>query len=84
MPGKVNPTQWEAMTMICCQVVGNDMTIGMAGSQGNFELNVFNPVIIFNIIKSIRLLTDTGNTFREFCIKKMSVERMKNKQKTEE
>lgn len=70
MPGKVNPTQCEAMTMICCQVIGNDMTIGMAGSQGNFELNVFKPVIIFNILQSIRLLTDTCNTFREFCIQK--------------
>jgi fumarate hydratase class II len=70
MPGKVNPTQCEAMTMICCQVIGNDMTIGIAGSQGNFELNVFKPVIIFNILQSIRLLTDTCNTFREFCIQK--------------
>jgi fumarate hydratase class II len=70
MPGKVNPTQCEAMTMICCQVIGNDMTIGIAGSQGNFELNVFKPVIIFNILQSIRLLADTCNTFREFCIQK--------------
>lgn len=70
MPGKVNPTQCEAITMICCQVIGNDMTIGIAGSQGNFELNVFKPVIIFNILQSIRLLADACNTFREFCIQK--------------
>lgn len=70
MPGKVNPTQCEAMTMVCCQVIGNDMTIGMAGSQGNFELNVFKPVIIFNLLNSIRLLADACNTFREFCIQK--------------
>ncbi len=70
MPGKVNPTQCEAMTMVCCQVIGNDMTIGIAGSQGNFELNVFKPVIIHNILQSIRLLADACNTFREFCIQK--------------
>lgn len=70
MPGKVNPTQCEAMTMVCCQVIGNDITIGIAGSQGNFELNVFKPVIIFNILQSIRLLADACNTFREFCIQK--------------
>ena len=54
MPGKVNPTQCEAMTMVCCQVIGNDMAIGMAGSQGNFELNVFKPVIIFNLLHSVQ------------------------------
>jgi fumarate hydratase, class II len=68
MPGKVNPTQCEAMTMVCCQVIGNDMTIGMAGSQGNFELNVFKPVIIFNLLQSIQLLSDVCNTFCDFCI----------------
>lgn len=68
MPGKVNPTQCEAMTMICCQVIGNDVVIGMAGSQGNFELNVFKPVIIYNLLHSIRLLADVCNTFREFCV----------------
>jgi fumarate hydratase, class II len=70
MPGKVNPTQCEAMTMVCCQVIGNDVVIGMAGSQGNFELNVFKPVIIFNLLNSIRLLADVCNTFREFCVQK--------------
>ena len=68
MPGKVNPTQCEAMTMICCQVIGNDVVIGMAGSQGNFDFNVFKPVIIYNLLHSIRLLADVCNTFREFCV----------------
>ena len=68
MPGKVNPTQCEAMTMVCCQVIGNDVTIGMAGSQGNFELNVFKPVIIFNLLHSIQTLSDVCNTFCDFCV----------------
>src|SRR3954451_11879059 len=68
MPGKVNPTQCEAITMVCCQVIENDMTIGMAGSQGNFELNVYKPVIIYNLLKSIRILSDVCNTFCDFCV----------------
>jgi fumarate hydratase class II len=68
MPGKVNPTQSEAMTMVCTQVLGNDATIGFAGSQGNFELNVFKPVIIFNFLHSVELLTDACRTFREFAV----------------
>ena len=68
MPGKVNPTQSEAMTMVCVQVIGNDATIGIAGSQGNFELNVFKPVMIFNFLHSVDLLTDVCDTFREFAI----------------
>ena len=68
MPGKVNPTQCEAMTMVCCQVIGNDVTIGLAGSQGNFELNVFKPVIIFNLLHSIQILSDVCNSFCDFCI----------------
>jgi fumarate hydratase class II len=67
MPGKVNPTQCEAMTMVCAQVLGNDATIGIADSQGNFELNVFKPVIIFNVLHSLNLLTDTCHSFQEFC-----------------
>jgi fumarate hydratase class II len=67
MPGKVNPTQSEAMTMVCVQVFGNDATIGFAGSQGNFELNVFNPVMIYNLIQSIYLLSDSAKSFTEFC-----------------
>jgi fumarate hydratase class II len=68
MPGKVNPTQSEAMTMVCVQVLGNDTTIEIAGSQGNFELNVFKPVIIFNFLHSVDLLTDVCRTFREHAI----------------
>lgn len=67
MPGKVNPTQCEAMTMICAQVLGNDTAVGVAGSQGNFELNVFKPVIIFNVLHSLNLLSDTCRSFQEFC-----------------
>ncbi len=68
MPGKVNPTQSEAMTMVCVQVLGNDATIGIAGSQGNFELNVFKPVMVFNFLHSVDLLTDACDSFREFAI----------------
>jgi fumarate hydratase class II len=68
MPGKVNPTQSEAMTMVCVQVMGNDATIGFAGSQGNFELNVFKPVMIFNFLHSVDILTDACDSFREFAI----------------
>lgn len=67
MPGKVNPTQCEAMTMVCAQVLGNDTAVGVAGSQGNFELNVFKPVIIFNVMHSLNLLADTCHSFQEFC-----------------
>lgn len=67
MPGKVNPTQSEALTMVACQVFGNDATIGFAASQGNFELNVFKPVIIYNVIQSISLLTDSIRSFNEKC-----------------
>jgi fumarate hydratase, class II len=68
MPGKVNPTQSEAMTMVCTQVFGNDVAIMMAGSQGNFELNVFKPVLIRNFLHSIRILADVCRTFREYCV----------------
>ena len=67
MPGKVNPTQSEAMTMVCCQVFGNDATIGFAGSQGNFELNVFKPVLAYNLLQSVRLLADACESFEEHC-----------------
>ncbi|MGN6560042.1 MAG: class II fumarate hydratase [Candidatus Nitrosocosmicus sp.] len=79
MPGKVNPTQCEAMTMICCQVIGNDMAIGMAGSQGNFELNVYKPVITFNILQSIQLLSDVCNSFCDFCINDTEYEKTSSK-----
>ncbi len=68
MPGKVNPTQCEAMTMVCAQVIGNDTTISLAGSAGNFELNVFMPVIAFNSLQSIRILADACDAFRQHCI----------------
>jgi len=68
MPGKVNPTQCEALTMVCVQVMGNDAAIGFAGSQGNFELNVFKPLMIYNLLHSITLLSDSMRMFKEFCI----------------
>ena len=68
MPGKVNPTQCEAMTMVCCQVMGNQTTIAMAGTQGHFELNVYKPVIANSMLQSIRLLSDTCNTFADKCV----------------
>jgi len=68
MPGKVNPTQAEAMTMVCTQVIGNDITITMAGASGNFELNVYRPVIAFNIIQSIRLLSEVSVSFADNCV----------------
>jgi fumarate hydratase, class II len=68
MPGKVNPTQSEAMTMVCVQVYGNDLAIGFGASQGNFELNVFNPVIIYNFLHSTRLLRDACTMFREHAV----------------
>lgn len=67
MPGKVNPTQCEAMTMVCVQVMGNDATVGFAGASGNFELNVYKPVIIHNVLQSARLLADACRSFNEHC-----------------
>ena len=68
MPGKVNPTQCEALSMLGCQVLGNDVTIGIAASQGHLQLNVYKPVIIHNLLESIRLLADGCNNFHEHCI----------------
>lgn len=68
MPGKVNPTQCEAMTMVCAQVMGSHMTVTIAGASGHFELNVFKPVIIYNILQSIILISDACNSFVEHCI----------------
>ena len=68
MPGKINPTQCEAMTMVCSQVMGNDTTITIAGASGNFELNVYRPVLAYNIIQSIRILSDATNSFRKNCV----------------
>jgi fumarate hydratase class II len=75
MPGKVNPTQSEAMTMVAVQVMGNDAAIGFAGSQGNFELNVFNPVMIHNLLHSIRLLKDACRGFVEHCVEGIALNR---------
>ena len=75
MPGKVNPTQSEALTMVCVQVLGNDAAIGFAGSQGNFELNVFKPVMIFNLLHSVALLTDSCTNFRQFAIEGVQADR---------
>jgi len=77
MPGKVNPTQSEAMTMVSVQVMGNDAAIGIAGSQGNFELNVFKPVMIHNLLHSIRLIHDACHGFVEYCIAGMTINREK-------
>jgi fumarate hydratase class II len=68
MPGKVNPTQSEAMTMVCAQVMGNHTTVTIAGATGHFELNVFKPVIAFNVMQSIRLLADAANSFTDNCV----------------
>jgi fumarate hydratase class II len=68
MPGKVNPTQCEALTMVCVQVYGNDAAVAFAGSQGNFELNVYKPVIVHNVLESLALLADACDSFRQNCI----------------
>jgi fumarate hydratase class II len=68
MPGKINPTQCEALTMVCCRVFGNDVTITVAASQGQFELNVFKPVIIDAMLQSIRLLADVVSSFTDYCV----------------
>ena len=75
MPGKVNPTQCEAMSMVCVQVMGNDVTIGFAGSQGNFELNAYNPVIIYNLLQSIELLGDVCRSFTEHALVGLEVDK---------
>jgi fumarate hydratase class II len=75
MPGKVNPTQSEALTMVCVQVMGYDAAIGIAGSQGNFELNVFKPVIAHDLLHGIELLTDSCRSFREHCVEGLEADR---------
>src|SRR5208282_1738125 len=75
MPGKVNPTQCEAVTMVAVQVMGNDTAIGFAGSQGNFELNVYKPVMIFNYLHSVELLADAMNSFVEHCVVGIEINR---------
>lgn len=80
MPGKVNPTQSEAMTMVVAQVMGNDAAIGFAASQGNFELNVFKPVIAYNILQTIRLLADSAKSFNDNCAIGIEPDRKRIKQ----
>jgi fumarate hydratase class II len=74
MPGKVNPTQCEAMTMVCAQLIGNDATIAFSGCQGNLELNVFKPVMIHNLLESVRLLSDACDSFRSRCIDGLEID----------
>ncbi len=75
MPGKVNPTQCEALTMLCCQVFGNDVSINFGGALGNFELNVFKPLIAHNFLQSVRLLADGMSSFEEHCVRGIEAER---------
>ncbi len=75
MPGKINPTQCEAMTMVCTQVFGNNTAIAFAGSQGNFELNVFKPIMIFNLLHSLDLLSDACHSFTDFCVRDLVANR---------
>ncbi|MGE3919795.1 MAG: class II fumarate hydratase [Gammaproteobacteria bacterium] len=79
MPGKVNPTQCEAMTMVCVQVLGNDAAISFADTQGNFELNVYKPVMIFNLIHSITLVSDSCHLFNKYCVEGMEANKDKIK-----
>ena len=80
MPGKVNPTQCEALTMVCARVIGNDATVGVAGSQGNFELNVYKPVMIATLLESARLLADGAASFNDNCIAGLEI----NRERTDE
>jgi fumarate hydratase class II len=75
MPGKVNPTQCEAMTMACAQVFGNNTAVTVGGSNGNFELNVYKPMIIFNVLNSIRLLSDACESFTDHCVEGIEANR---------
>ncbi|MDR3526710.1 MAG: lyase family protein, partial [Rhizomicrobium sp.] len=68
MPGKVNPTQCEALTQVCIQIFGNNAALTFAGSQGHFELNVFNPVMAYNFLQSVRLMADAAVSFSEHCV----------------
>jgi fumarate hydratase class II len=75
MPGKVNPTQCEALTMLCCQVFGNDVAITIGGASGNFELNVFRPLIAHNFLQSVRLLADGMASFEGYCVRGIEANR---------
>ena len=80
MPGKVNPTQSEAVTMVCVKVIGNHSGITIAGSQGQFEFNVFKPLIAHNILQSIDLLSDSSNNFAKYCVKGIKADKKKIKE----
>ena len=75
MPGKVNPTQCEALTMVVAQVLGNDATVSFAGTQGNFQLNVFKPVMINSLLQSIRLVADASRSFEKNCVVGIQINR---------
>ena len=79
MPGKVNPTQSEAVTMVCVKVIGNHNGITMAGSHGHFELNVFKPLIIHNILQSINIMSDSAKTFALYCVKGIKADKKRIK-----
>ena len=79
MPGKVNPTQSEAVTMVCVKVIGNHNGITMAGSHGHFELNVFKPLIIHNILQSIEIMSDSARTFALYCVKGIKADKKRIK-----
>jgi fumarate hydratase class II len=80
MPGKVNPTQSEAMTMVCAQVMGNHVAVSIGGSNGHFELNVFKPVIVFNVLNSVRLIADACESFTDHCVDGIEANRARIKQ----
>jgi fumarate hydratase class II len=75
MPGKINPTQCEALSMLCCQVIGNDMAITLGGASGNFELNVYKPLIAYNFLQSLRLLADGMTSFEQYCARGIEANR---------
>jgi fumarate hydratase class II len=77
MPGKVNPTQCEALTMLCCQVIGNDVAITIGGASGNFELNVYKPLIAYNFTQSLRLLADGMRSFEQYCVRGIEANRLR-------
>jgi len=79
MPGKINPTQCEAVTMVCVKVIGNHNGITMAGSHGHFELNVFKPLIIHNVLQSIKIMADSSKSFAKYCIKGLKADKKKIK-----
>ena len=79
MPGKINPTQCEAVTMVCVKVIGNHNGITMAGSHGHFELNVFKPLIIHNILQSINIMSDSSKAFANYCIKGLKADKKRIK-----